>query len=167
VSRGGRRRSSPLGKSAAAHPISAVLPATVAYVRPPRTPSVHVRTAQPRISQSRAGSHQTRVLACRPSPSWSSCVGSARQHALVPSSRNRYSRCSPYDAPGNRKIGCARMGPAAAAGSCMVATPVAAVARSASDASAGYASPQGRCRAFVQRRSCWISPPATAVSLKP
>jgi hypothetical protein len=55
--RGGRCRSSPLEKLAAADPISAVLPVTVPrpsanrelVARPLRTPSVHDRTARPRV----------------------------------------------------------------------------------------------------------------------
>jgi hypothetical protein len=47
----------------------------------------------------------------------------------------------------------------------MVATSAATATRSASDACA--ASPQGRRRAFGQRRSRWIRLPSTATVLKP
>jgi hypothetical protein len=65
-------------------------------------------------------------------------VGSAVAQPLQPP--------QPHGAPGNRKVGRARMGPAAAAGSCMVATLAVAVARSASTARAGFIRPQ-LCRA--------------------
>jgi hypothetical protein len=64
ASRGGRRRGSPLGKSAAIDPISDVLPVMAPrpstnrelVVRSPRTPYVHVRIARPLVGQSRAPS---------------------------------------------------------------------------------------------------------------
>jgi hypothetical protein len=64
ASRGDRRRSSPLGKSAAADPISDVSPVMTPrpstnrelIVSRPRTPYVHVGTVQPRVGQSRAPS---------------------------------------------------------------------------------------------------------------
>jgi hypothetical protein len=99
----------------------------------PRTPYVHAGTAWPRVGQSRAPSslarpvvrrpepcpvlarsRQTRALACQPSPSWFTRIGSARPRALVLSLRNR---CNPMAPPGNR-IGRMRTGPAAAACSC-------------------------------------------------
>jgi hypothetical protein len=59
VPRGGRRRSSTLGKSTAANPISIVLPMTASHssanrelvVRSPLTPSVHVGTTRPRVGR--------------------------------------------------------------------------------------------------------------------
>jgi hypothetical protein len=136
--------------------VTATRPSTscALVVRPPQTPYVHVETAcRPEPRPIRVGSRLTRALACRPSPSWSNpCrinpptrVGSVVAQPLQPP--------QPHGAPRNREIGCVRMGPAAAAGSCMVAMQAAAAARSTSDAYAGSASPQGRRRPFGQRRS--------------
>jgi hypothetical protein len=133
-------------------------------VRHPWTPFVHVGTARPRISQSHAMSApdptrhaRLHVRHRRRGPP--THVGSVVAQPLQSP--------QPHGIPGNREIGRAQMGPAAAAGSCMVATPAVAAARSASDACAGSACPQGRRHAFGQRHSRWIHPPATAATLKP
>jgi hypothetical protein len=176
--RGGRCRSSPLGKFTAADPLSDVLPVmelrpssnSELVVRPTRTPSVHVETAWPcvaraapcprRIPLDPRARMSAIVVVVRPrriSPP--KHVGSAIAQPLQPP--------QPHGAPRKRKIGRLWMRLAATAGSCMVATPAIPAARSTSDAYPGSASPQGRCRAFGQRRSRWIRPPATAAALKP
>jgi hypothetical protein len=86
----------------------------VGQSRAPSSPAC-LAACRPESCPVRAGSRQTRALACRPSPSWSARIGSARPRALVLPSRNR---CNPMAPAGNRKIGRVRAGLAAAACSC-------------------------------------------------
>jgi hypothetical protein len=92
-------------------------------VRHPWTPFVHVGTARPRISQSHAVS--------MPDPTRHACSHVRHRRRGPPTHvgsvvAQPLQSPQPHGIPGNREIGRARMGPAAAAGSYMVATPAVA-----------------------------------------
>jgi hypothetical protein len=157
------RRCSPLGKFAAADPISAALPVTSQcpstnrklVVHPPRTPYVHAGTTQPRVGQSHTPP--------APDPARPACSHVGHCHRGPPASdqpaHSRWLCCRATAAataapwrPREPRDQRAWTGPAAVAGSCTVATLAAAAECSASDARTTSISPQGRRRALGLHR---------------
>jgi hypothetical protein len=183
----------PLGKSAAIDPISDALPVT-AHVPPPTVNSSFARRrpvlSKPeppgRVSQShephpiRAGSRQTRALACR-SELRPVRAGSRQTRAPHVDHRCPLASDQPTHAywfrrrataattwcPGEPRDRARVDGTSSGSRFLHGRHAAAAAACSASDARVGSTSPQDRRRMLVQRRLCWIHPPATAAALKP